>query len=346
MQDDAIHVVTGANGRTGFALCAELKSRGRYVRGFIRKTAEKYRPFLEPYVDEFVYGDIRDPQSLEQAFSGAACVYHLGGIVSIASKTTRELEDVNVQGVQNVIDGCLKNRVPRLIHTGTVHTLPFQDTESTLREIPRYKPDEVRGPYARTKAQACNLVLDAVERRGLNAVIVMPSGIIGGFELKHSNFGKMAVDVAEGRLPMYLKGRYDFVDVRDVVRAMADLADRGPAGESYILSGHIATVEEIVRYAAAAAGRKPPALCAPRALVKAASYPAEWWGLLRRETLVFTPYAIQVLGDNCNFSHEKISALTGYAPGSIKDAITEQIKFYLEVYKPQIGKKGKKEKNP
>jgi dihydroflavonol-4-reductase len=68
-------------------------------------------------------------------------------------------------------------------------------------------------------------------------------------------------------------------------------------------------------------------------LVKAVSYPAEWWGLLRRETLVFTPYAIQVLEDNCNFSHEKISALTGYAPGSIEDAITEQIKFYFEVYK-------------
>ncbi|MDR2467780.1 MAG: NAD-dependent epimerase/dehydratase family protein [Spirochaetaceae bacterium] len=334
-----IHVVTGANGRTGFALCAELKARGCFVRALLRTSAEWYRPFLEPYVDEFVTGDIRERVSLDAAFSGACCVYHLAGIVSIASAMTAELEDVNVQGVKNVIDACLAHRVPRLVHTGTVHTLPFHDTTSILREIPRYMPDAVQGPYARTKAIASNLVLDAVTERGLNAVIAMPSGIIGGFELKRSNLGAMVVDVAEGRLPVYLKGEYDFVDVRDVARAIADLATMGPAGESYILSGHKTSVKELISYAAEAAGRKPPSLCLPRPLVQAFSYPAEMWALLCGATLVFTPYAIKVLGDNCNFSHEKISMLTGYTPASVQQAVAEQVKFYFDVYKPMLNGK-------
>ncbi|MDR2491535.1 MAG: NAD-dependent epimerase/dehydratase family protein [Spirochaetaceae bacterium] len=330
-----MHIVTGANGRTGAALCAELKKRGHFVRAFIRPSAEKYRPFLAPHVDEFVYGDIRDASSVEKAFSGAAVVYHLAAIVSIASRMTREIEEVNIHGTHNVIAACKKNHVGRLVYTGTVHTLPFYNNSDVLREIPRFKPEEVDGPYAVSKSAASNLILDAAQD-GLNTVIGMPSGIVGGFEYKTSNFGQMVRDVCEGRLGVYLKGRYDFVDVRDVVSALADLAEKGAAGESFILSGHTVSVKDLVGYAAEASGRKPPALCIPRPIVTAFSYPAEWLSLALGRTLVFTPYAIKVLGDNCHFSHEKISALTGYAPRPIRDAIAEQVDFYMNVYKPHF----------
>ena len=339
MKERTVHLVTGANGRTGLALCAELKGRGHFVRALVRKESENYLPFLKPFTDEIVSGDIRDRESLNRAFSGADYVYHLAGIVSIASKMNREVAEVNIGGTQNVIDACLACGVKRLVYTGTVHTLPFTDTKTVLREIPRFRPEAVHGSYAVSKAVASNLVLDAVKERGLDAVIAMPSGIAGGFELKRSNFGQMVADVAEGRLPVYLKGRYDFVAVRDVARALADLATAGDPGESYIVSGHTVTVKEIVTWAADAAGVKPPAICLPLPLVKFFSWPAEWFALLRKQTLVFTPYAIKVLGDNCNFSREKLSALTGYAPSSVEEAIREQVAYYFSVYKPAFMKK-------
>jgi dihydroflavonol-4-reductase len=295
--------------------------------------------FLKPYVDEIIYGDITDPESLIPAFSGVSYVYHLAGIVSIASKMNPEIQAVNVTGVRNVIDACLANNVRRLVYTGTVHTLPFKDNSAVLREIARFDPDAVHGSYAVSKAMGSNLVLDAVRTRSLNAVIGMPSGIVGGFELKRSNFGQMVVDVAERRLPVYITGRYDFVDVRDVVKALADLAEKGPAGESYILSGHTVSVKDLVAWSAKAAGVKPPKLCIPLGLVKLIAIPAEQYSLWRKKTLMFTPYAMKVLGDNCNFSHEKITALTGYSPRPIEDALKEQVDFYLNVYKPNFIKR-------
>jgi dihydroflavonol-4-reductase len=336
MAKKEIHLVTGANSRTGLALCAELKSRGYYVRALIRKQSDWYAPFLEPYADEVLYADVRNVQSLDSAFEGADYVYHLAAIVSIASKIDREIEAVNIGGVRNVIDACLAHGITRLVYTGTVHTIPFKDTASVLREIPRFLPGEVDGAYAVSKSIASNLVLDAVHDRGLNAVIGMPSGIIGPFELRRSNFGQMVVDVAERKLPVSVSGRYDFVDVRDVVKALADLAFTGPAGETYILSGHAIEVKDLVRSAAEAAGVPPPKVCLPLSIVKFFSYFAEWWSLLRKQTLMFTPYAIKVLGDNCNFSHEKISALIGYSPRPLKDAIKDQVDYYLNVYKPNF----------
>jgi dihydroflavonol-4-reductase len=336
MEKKEIHLVTGANSRTGLALCAELKARGCYVRALIRKQSDWYAPFINPYADELLYADVRDVRSLDSAFKGADYVYHLAAIVSIASKINREIEAVNITGVRNVIDACLAHKVKRLVYTGTVHTIPFKDTASLLREIPRFLPGEVDGAYAVSKSTASNLVLDAVRDRGLNAVIGMPSGIVGPFELKRSNFGQMIVDVAERKLPAYVTGRYDFVDVRDVVKALADLAFLGGPGESYILSGHTMEVKDLVRCAAEAAGVPPPKVCLPLSLVKFFSYFAEWWSLLRKQTLMFTPYAMKVLGDNCNFSHEKISALTGYSPRPLKEAIKDQVDYYLNVYKPNF----------
>jgi dihydroflavonol-4-reductase len=300
-----------------------------------------YEPFLTPHTDEIVYGDIRDSQALAAAFEGVSYVYHLAAIVSIASKIDRELEDVNIGGVKNIIEACLAHKVKRLVHTGTVHTIPFKDKTSVLREIPRFLPDEVEGAYAVTKSIASNLVLDAVSERGLNAVIGMPSGIVGPFELKRSNFGQMVVDVAERKLPAYVTGAYDFVDVRDVAKALADLAFMGPAGESYLLSGHILPVKDLVYYTAEAAGVPPPKLCLPLSLVKFFSYFAEWWSRSRKQTLMFTPYAMKVLGDNCNFSHEKITALTGYNPRPLKEALKDQVDYYLNIYKPNFIKQRK-----
>ncbi|WP_010262556.1 NAD-dependent epimerase/dehydratase family protein [Treponema primitia] len=327
-----IHVVSGATGRTGLALCAELHARGRYVRALYYR-GEKVIPFLKQYADEVIFADITLPESIGPALAGASYVYHLAGIVSIASKIDANIRAVNIDGTQNVIDACLASGVKRLVYTGTVHTLPFTDTTSILREIPRFESDAVAGAYAVSKALASNLVLDAVKTRGLDAVIGMPSGIVGGFELKRSNFGQMVVDVAERRLPVYITGRYDFVDVKDVAKALADLADKGVSGESYILSGHTLSVKELVETSARAAGVKPPKLCLPLGFVKLFAGIAENIALRKGQTLMFTPYALKVLGDNCNFSHEKITALTGYAPRPVTDALKDQVEFYFDVYK-------------
>ncbi|GHU88586.1 epimerase [Spirochaetia bacterium] len=332
-----IHVVTGATGRTGLALCAELHERGHYVRALYNR-GDPVIPFLKQYADEVIAADITSPSSVGAALEGAGYVYHLAGVVSIASKMDANIQAVNIDGTKNVIDACLASGVKRLVYTGTVHTLPFSDTASVLREIPRFDPEAVAGPYAISKAIASNMVLDAVKTRGLDAVIGMPSGIVGGFELKRSNFGQMVVDVAERRLPVSITGRYDFVDVRDVAKALADLADKGVSGESYILSGHILPVKELVAISARAAGVKPPALCLPLGFVKLFAGIAEAIALARGQTLTFTPYALKVLGDNCNFSHEKITALTGYTPRPLSEALKDQVEFYFEVYKKNLQK--------
>ena len=61
----------------------------------------------------------------------------------------------------------------------------------------------------------------ALQRNGLRA-FVFPSGIIGPGDIQGGSFTSMAKSFLAGRLPLAVRGGYDFVDVRDMaVRLMA-----------------------------------------------------------------------------------------------------------------------------
>ena len=54
----------------------------------------------------------------------------------------------------------------------------------------------------------------------------------------HLEIGKVLLDLYHRKLPSLVPGGFDWVDVRDVVKAMLAAADRGRTGESYMASGH------------------------------------------------------------------------------------------------------------
>lgn len=327
-----IHVVTGAAGRMGFPLAIELKKRGKYVRALCH-TDNAISARLRGIADEVVFGDIRIQKDAETAFAGAAYVYHLAGVISIESKPTPALRAVNVEGTRNVVNACIKARVKRLIHTGSVHAVDFTNATDILTEPERYKPDRVYGAYAATKAEGCNLVLDGVLHNGLDAVIALPSGVIGAYEYKLSNFGQMITDIANRKLPAYIAGEYDFVDAEDAALALADLAEKGVKGESYFISGHKITVKELVFTAAGIAGVKPPRFKAPYFFAKMFAPGAEKRSIKRGKLPTYSPYSVRILRDNCNFSHEKLTLLTGYNPRPLEASLRAQIIFQRELEK-------------
>ncbi|MDR0850188.1 MAG: NAD-dependent epimerase/dehydratase family protein [Christensenellaceae bacterium] len=327
MKDNDIHIVTGAAGRTGFPLCLELIKRGAKVRALDIVENEATEQ-LKALGCEVVYCDVTNPHNIDQAFGGGTFVYHLAGIVSIESKPTKLLEEVNIKGTQNVIDGCLRHNIKRLIHTGSVHMLETDNKTGIIMEPNRFNPDTVYGGYAKSKAIAANLVLDAKEK-GLDVVLVLPSGIIGPYEFTNSNFGEMVAQVADGNLRIFIKGKYDFVDVRDLACAFCDLAQKGENGQSYIVSGNVITVKEMMNIVAETAGIKRIKHFVPLFLVKMFAGIAEKHALRKKRKPTFTPYSMKVLQDNCNFSHARLTKLTGYTPRPVEESLKDHTKFYM-----------------
>lgn len=324
----SVNIVTGATGRIGFALCIELKKRGAYVRAVCRVLNGVAKRLAE-FVDEIVLCDITDPITLNRAFAGADYVYHVAGIVSIETKVTEEIWRVNIEGTRNVIAACKHNNIKRLVYTGTVHAIPVLDKPAVMREIPRFDPDKVHDAYSKSKAIASNLILDAAAD-GLDAVIGMPSGVIGAYEYYLSNLGQLVALICAGKYNIYIPGEYNYVDTVDVAWGLCELCDKGVSGESYLLSGYSIKVKEMLEIIARHAGVKSPKIKVPMWLARMSARMMEKSYLKKGMKPLFTPYSLRVLTENCNFSFEKMNTLCGYTPRSLDEAFASQVKFYRE----------------
>ena len=316
-------VVTGATGHIGNVLVKNLYSHGYNITAIVLPNDDI--SMIEAY-STIVYGNILDQSFLETVFQGMDCVFHLAGIVEIGSGKKKLIHKVNVEGTRNVVNAAINSHIKRLIYTSSVHAIPELPKPQIQSEINEFNPSKVKGLYAKSKAEATKIVLEHKDGP-MDVVIVHPSGVIGPYDYKMSNTSQMFIDFMLGRLTAYLKGGYNFVDVRDAAEGIRLACENGKRGECYILSGSEITVKELLDEIAKDSGKKKIKTKLAYKFILAMSYFAELYYKIVRQKPLFTRYSIIVLNSNCHFSNEKAKRELGYATRDIKETIKDTIEF-------------------
>lgn len=142
----------------------------------------------------FVQGDVRNYTDVAEAVSGANCVFHVAsyGMSGKEQLDQHMIEEVNIQGTQNILKACIEHRVPRLVYTSTFNVVfggqVIEDGDESLPYLPLHlHPDH----YSRTKSLAEMAVLKAngTALKGGSGVFrscaLRPAGIYGPGEQRH-----------------------------------------------------------------------------------------------------------------------------------------------------------------
>jgi len=319
-------VITGATGHIGNVLVRELIARGQTVRVVVLPD-DDCRPLLGLNT-EIAHGDVTDLRSLESAFAGANLVFHLAGIVTIMSSMKNVLDRVNVGGVRNVVAACRATGVDRLIYTSSIHAIAEPPHGTVIDETQPFDPDRVLGDYARSKARATLLLLDEVSKRGLDAIICCPTGVIGPWDYGISNIGQLILDFASGHLKSYVRGAYDFVDVRDVANGLILAAEKGQSGRHYIFSGAQVQIPELMKELERNIGYSAPTYEIPPAIARAAGVLASVYYRIIRRRPVFTAYSIDVLRSNSLVSSERAREELGFKTRPWQDSIRDHVEWF------------------
>lgn len=327
------YLVTGASGFLGRAVLAELEKKGAPVRALVIKNDPLAAELPEDV--SVVYGDVCDDGSLEHFFSGAderTCVIHCAGIVSVASHPGERIYRVNVGGTNNILRHCEKAGVGKLVYVSSVHAIPEKPKGTEIIEDAVFSPDAVQGDYAKSKAIATSLVFEASDR-GLNASVVFPSGIIGPGDVGKGSITHMLLSFLAGKLPVAVKGGYDFVDVRDVAAGIVSCAEQGQPGHGYILSGEYASIRDILNAAKETLEIKRTVSFFPIRLAKLIAPLYEKRSLQKKQPLYFTLYSVAVLDSNGRFDRSAAAAALGYAPRSLQSSIHDMVIWLKETRK-------------
>src|SRR3989442_1421944 len=185
----------------------------------------------------------------------ADSVFHLAALVDSWVRDPRDYVRVNVEGTGHMIDEALRAAVPRFLFTSSMSGIGVTPGVVMREDSPAGKPF---GPYERSKADAERLVSRAVRERGLPAITLIPSIVIGPGDTR--NTGKFLLSYVKGEFPGTFAedSVLPVVDADDVARAHALAYQRGRVGERYIISGENVPWGELLRMASIASGTPMP----------------------------------------------------------------------------------------
>jgi nucleoside-diphosphate-sugar epimerase len=258
-------LVTGASGFLGQATAAAVRDAGHEVRTFQR------RPSGVPGVQD-VAGTMTDDAAIARAVDGVEAVVHLAAKVSLAGDPA-DFARVNVEGTRSLLRAARAAGVGRFV---LVSSPSVAHTGSSLvgADAGPAEPSRARGDYARTKAAAELLALDA-DAPDLAVVAVRPHLVWGPGDTQL--VGRIVERARAGRLPLLDSGAalIDTLYVDNaataMVAALERVTDDGVHGNAYVVTnGEPRPVADLLAGICTASGVRPPQWHVPAAVARAA----------------------------------------------------------------------------
>jgi dihydroflavonol-4-reductase len=322
----AIVAVTGGAGHVGSNLVAALRSSGSPVR-----VIDLVRPTAALRCEaEWVRADVRDEAAMRVALAGVDTVYHLAAVISIVGGQGGRVESVNVGGVRSTSRAALAVGVRRFVHCSSVHAFDLAALAGQPVHEGSTRSVRVDLPvYDRSKA-AGEVELGRAAGDGLDTVTVNPTAIIGPVDDAPSRMGAVLLALWRRRLPALTQGGFDWVDVRDVVAALQAAAQRGRAGEGYLVPGHRLSVPALAGLAAEAANHRAIRRTVPTWSVRAVAPAGTVLCRLTGIPLLPTVEAWHALTSFPLVDGRKAADELGYRPRPIMETLTDLYRWFAQ----------------
>lgn len=333
-----LYLVTGAAGFLGGTICRQLINRGDEVRAFVlpNDPAIKYIPKEA----QIAKGDLCDRKSLEQFFTVPqdyeTIVLHIASIVTVNPEYNQKVMDVNVGGTQNIIELCKSHsECKKLVYcssTGAIPELPKGQKIAETDDFYTLDPEKVVGCYSQSKAKATQLVLDAA-KEGLNACVVHPSGILGPEDFAVGETTSTLIQIINGEMPAGIAGSFNLCDVRDLAAGTIAAADKGRAGQCYILGNDEVTFKDFARLIAEESGCKGVKMFLPLGMADFIAKQMEKKAAKKGQKPLMTTFSVYNLARNNDFDSSKARRELGYTTRSYRETIRDEIKWLKETGK-------------
>jgi dihydroflavonol-4-reductase len=250
-------LVTGATGFVGSHVARALVERGDDVRATVRATSNLAG--LEGLEVDTAVAELTDRRAVRRALRGVSRVFHVAGSTNLRASADA-LFAANVEATRVVLEECLRAGVERVVHTSSTAAVGPAPPGGAVDERQLWRGG-LGIPYAEAKHEAEVEAL-RIAARGLPVVVVCPAYVLG-----RGDHGRSSTELVRRfmlrRIPAYVEGAINVVDVEDVAAGLLLADERGVPGERYILGNRNYTWERLFADLARLSGVEPPALRLP-----------------------------------------------------------------------------------
>lgn len=221
-------LITGATGFIGSHLCELCVKKGYKVTAFDRYNSNYSLGNLEKskYKNDinFVFGDIRDYDSVNKVVKKNDIIFHLAALIGIPYSYVSPLAYIktNVEGTYNVLESAKNNKIEQLIVTST------SEVYGTAEKVPINESHRLLGqsPYAATKIAADNIALSYYHSFNLPVKIIRPFNAYGPRQSHRALIPTIILQASRSNKVRLgnIKTSRDFTYVKDTCNAFIELA--------------------------------------------------------------------------------------------------------------------------
>jgi dihydroflavonol-4-reductase len=319
--------VTGATGYIGSAVVRQLLETGKTVRCLVRETSSLKN--LEGLDVEPAYGDIRDMDSLRRALDGCDKVYHLAAVYANWLPDAGVMYQVNEEGTRNVLTACKTAGIKKIVYCSSVAALGAQG-KNPADESAVFNLNKTKDHYYISKYRAEQVALEFI-RRGLPVVIVNPANPIGPGDTAPTPTGALIISILKGKLPGYVDGGINLIDLTDCARAIVAAMEKGKVGEKYVLGNRNVSIKQYFDLIVKVAGSgKSPYLKLPRWVAVFSGYGYQLLARVTGKPPITSASWVRVGSHyswwNCSKAREQLDL--GQRP--LEESIADAVKWFEE----------------
>ena len=320
--------VTGASGFIGSAVVRALLGSGFAVRALVRPSSP--RTNLDGLQIEIAEGDMRDPEVVGRAATGARYVLHIAADYRLWARNPQQIMHNNIEGTRVVMQAAKAAGAERIVYTSSVATLKAAAVGRPANETNALAEQEAIGSYKRSKVAAERIVASMIVKHRLPAVIVNPTAPVGPRDVRPTPTGRIIVEAASGRMPAFIDTGLNLVHVDDVAAGHVAALRQGRVGERYILGGENMTLAEMLARIARLVGRRPPRLRLPRQLIYPLAYAAEAAARITDREPFVTLDGLRMAKVRMFFSSGKAEQELGYKARPADVAISDAVQWFRD----------------
>jgi nucleoside-diphosphate-sugar epimerase len=309
-------LVTGATGFIGGSLTRRLVQEGYSVRCLVRASSDT--SLLDKQDVQIAVGDLTSARSLAHAVEGCHYVFHCGALVSDWA-TKEEIVRTNVEGTRSLLNASVDASVQRFVHFSTTDIYGHPGG-AEIDEA--YAAKRFRNWYAETKLVAEAEVRRVEKVHALDAVILRPATVYGPGSM--DVIGEIARAIRGRRMLLVDGGRavagLCYVDNLLDAAVLALRHEAAPGHAFNVSDGLDITWREFTDGLAEGLGCPKVRWSLPYWMAHGVGFSLEHgYRLLRRTTGLNAPpllsrQAVQVLGNNQDFSNRKAREMLGWEP--------------------------------
>ncbi len=311
--------VTGASGHLGNVVCRLLVEKGYKVKALYNTRSES----IKDIPLEMIQGNVLNKDDLSRLIEGCGIVINCAAVISINGDPTGLVYKTNTEGPKNVLEVSINKGVKRLIHISSVHAVMELPADTPFDETRPYKTSS-GFIYDYSKAMGEQMLQQKSSLTLPEIVILRPSGIIGPYDFKTSEFGKALIKFYHRKIPVMPVGGFNFVDVRDVAASVISAMDKGKKDEVYMVTGKYYAMKDIAIMIQKVTGKKTPRSTMPYWFLKSLLPVISLYSKITKSEPLFTIASIDALKyGHPNIDNSKAIAAFGHTIRPFEESIRD-----------------------